>query len=191
MGFVRLIGHTDNTGYEQHNVGLRDRCARAVKEARENILKEDMLTRRIQVAIVAKKGPGPNKPKPDNRTKEGRALNRRVVFTAPLIPPIPQPEPKKPLITTITDLPPDPVIKAKPDPYWKPIPPKGKSKSFKQWFNKRLSRVPKVLCDKIWQVIFGKDVSVLSILLDQAGFGAAEKKAVFERIDQLAETPTP
>jgi len=62
-------------------------------------------------------------------------------------------------------------------------------KSFKQWFNERLSRVPKFLRDKIWQAIFGKDVSLLSTLLDQAGFGGAEKKAVLETIDQLAERP--
>jgi len=62
-------------------------------------------------------------------------------------------------------------------------------KSFKQWFNEPLSTVPRFLRDKIWQAIFGKNVSALSILLDEAGFGGAEKKAVFESIDQLAERP--
>jgi hypothetical protein len=57
-------------------------------------------------------------------------------------------------------------------------------KSFKQWFNEPLSTVTRFLRDKIWQAIFGKNVSALSILLD-----GAEKKAVFESIDQLAERP--
>ena len=60
---------------------------------------------------------------------------------------------------------------------------------FKEWFNERLRKVPKVFRDKIWEAIFGKESSLLSTLLDQAGFGGAEKKAVLESIDQLAERP--
>jgi outer membrane protein OmpA-like peptidoglycan-associated protein len=47
IGFFRLIGHTDNTGPEKHNVDLGDRRARAVKEGLENMLKEDILKGRI------------------------------------------------------------------------------------------------------------------------------------------------
>jgi outer membrane protein OmpA-like peptidoglycan-associated protein len=189
IGFIRLIGHTDNTGKEQYNVDLGDRRARAVKEALENILKEDILQKRIRIAILLEPSPGITKPIADNRTKEGRALNRRVeVFIAPPTPEAP-PEPPPPQPPKPPKPPPPPVIQTTPEPYWKPIPPGGKGRSFKQWFNERLSKVPKFLRDKIWEAIFGKDVSALSILLDQAGFSGAEKKAVLESIDQLAERP--
>ena len=179
IGFVRLIGHTDNTGQEQYNVDLGDRRAQAVKEALENILKDDILTKRIQIAILIERSPGPTAPTADNKTSVGKALNRRVeVFIAP---PIPAPASPPP--------PPPPVIETKPGPWWKPIPPGKPGKSPKQWFNERLEKVPKLLRDKIWEAIFGKDVSLLSTLLNQAGFSSAEKNAVLQSIDQLAERP--
>lgn len=83
LGFIRLIGHTDNTGPEEYNVGLGDRRARAVKEKLENILKEDIIKGRIRIAILVEPSPGKSAPVADNRTREGRALNRRVeVFVA-------------------------------------------------------------------------------------------------------------
>ena len=185
IAYIRLIGHTDRYRRGEYNINLGDERARAVKAALENLLKEDILKRRI--AILLEPSPGITKSIADNRTKEGRALNRRVeVFIAP---PIPPPEPKKSVITTVTDSPPGSIIKTTPEPYWKPIPPGGKGRSFKQWFNERLTKVPKLLRNKIWEAIFGKDVSALSILLDQAGLSGAEKKAVLESIDQLAERP--
>jgi outer membrane protein OmpA-like peptidoglycan-associated protein len=78
LGFIRLIGHTDNTGPEEYNVGLGDRRARAVKEKLENILKEDIIKGRIRIAILVEPSPGKSAPVADNRTREGRALNRRV-----------------------------------------------------------------------------------------------------------------
>ena len=193
IGFIRLIGHTDNTGprppkdKEKYNRDLGDRRAQAVKEALENILKEDILTRRIRIAILVEPSPGESAPTADNKTSVGKALNRRVEVL--IAPPIPPPEAKEPIKTTVTDLPPGTVIQTTQEPYWKPIPPGGKGRSFKQWFNERLTKVPKLLRNKIWEAIFGKDVSALSILLDQAGLSGAEKKAVLESIDQLAERP--
>jgi outer membrane protein OmpA-like peptidoglycan-associated protein len=179
VGFIRLIGHTDNTGQEQYNVDLGDRRAQAVKEAIENILKDDILTKRIQIAILIERSPGPTAPTADNKTSVGKALNRRVeVFIAPPIPAPASPPPPPP------PLPPPPPPPT--DYHWKDkilLPP---GKSFKQWFNERLSRVPKFLRDKIWEAIFGKDVSLLSTLLEQAGFSSAEKNAVLQSIDQLA-----
>ncbi|MCI0428105.1 MAG: OmpA family protein [Nitrospiraceae bacterium] len=95
IGFIRLIGHTDNTGPEKYNVDLGDRRARAVKEELENILQEDILKGRIRIAILVDPSPGASAPTAGNSTGKGRALNRRVeVFIAA---PEPPPEPKKKL----------------------------------------------------------------------------------------------
>jgi hypothetical protein len=112
IAFIRLIGHTDNTGVEKYNLELGDWRAQAVKKALEDLLKEDILNRRI--GIIVEKSPGSSAAKADNRTTSGRALNRRVeVFVAP---PEPSPEPKKPL--NWKPLPPtDSVIKTKPSPW--------------------------------------------------------------------------
>lgn len=58
-------------------------------------------------------------------------------------------------------------------------------KSLKQWSNERVSRVPKFLHDKIWQAIFGKNVFALSILLDEAGFGGAERRLSLKALISL------
>jgi outer membrane protein OmpA-like peptidoglycan-associated protein len=98
IAYIRLIGHTDNTGPENYNVDLGDRRAQAVKEELENILKEDIHSGRIRMAILVERSPGKSAPAADNRTPQGRALNRRVeVFIEPpvlqLSPPPPPPQP--------------------------------------------------------------------------------------------------
>jgi len=100
IGFIRLIGHTDNTGPEKYNVDLGDRRARAVKEELESILNEDILKGRIRIAILVDPGPGASAPNADNRTKEGRARNRRVeVFiTTGVATPTAAPTPPEPPI---------------------------------------------------------------------------------------------
>src|SRR5262245_1721112 len=76
MAYIRLIGHIDNTGKHDDNVDLGNRRAQAVKEALDNLLKEDILKRRI--AILVEEGPGELKWIADNRTPKGRARNRRL-----------------------------------------------------------------------------------------------------------------
>src|SRR5206468_5249077 len=136
IGFIRLVGYTDNTGprppkdKEKYNRDLGDRRAQAVKEALENILKEDILTRRIRIAILVEPSPGESAPVADNRTSTGKALNRRVeVFIAPPTPE-PPPEPPPPQPPKPPKPPRPPVIQTTPEPYWKPIPPGGKGRSF-------------------------------------------------------------
>lgn len=98
IGFIRLIGHTDNTGPEKYNVDLGVRRARAVKDELENILREDILKARIRIAILVEPSPGASAPTADNKTREGRALNRRVeVFIAPPELPPPPPAPSRPV----------------------------------------------------------------------------------------------
>jgi outer membrane protein OmpA-like peptidoglycan-associated protein len=182
IGFIRLVGHTDNTGQEQYNVDLGSRRAQAVKDALENLLKEEIAKRRV--AISVEKSPGVKEPVADNRTQAGRALNRRVeVYVAPPLgaPPSKRPDPPKP------DPPPPP----EPQPsYWTPIPPGRPGKSFKQWLDERLKWVPKLLRNTIWDAVVGKDFSLLSTLLDQAGVIGAEKNAILESARQLGEKPT-
>src|SRR5207237_3769854 len=108
----RLIGYNDSTGGEKYNLELGDWRAQAVKKALEDLLKEDILKRRI--AIIVEKGPGSSVARADNRTTLGRSLNRRVeVFVAA---PELSPEPKKP-INWKPRPPTDSVIKTRPSPW--------------------------------------------------------------------------
>ena len=189
IGYVRLIGHTDNTGPENYNIDLGDRRARTVKAALEDLLKDDILTGRVRIAILVEPSPGRATPTADNSTPEGRARNRRVeVFVAPPLPKPPTipwpPQPPQP--------PQPPVIQTTPGPWWVPIPPGRQGKSLKQWVEDWLSdhHVPKFLWSKIWDAIVGKDFGVLSSLLDAAGIGGATKEAFLGTIRAAAETPT-
>ncbi len=89
IGFIRLVGHTDNTGPEKYNIALGDKRAQSVKSALEDILKDDILSGRIRIAILIEPSPGESAPVADNRSSAGKALNRRVdVFVAPPTPPL-------------------------------------------------------------------------------------------------------
>jgi len=84
IGVVRLVGHTDSSGTEQHNLGLGNRRAEAVQDELRVKLR-DVLHR---VLIEIEPSPGKSKPIGDNRTTKGQAANRRVdVYVAPPIPP--------------------------------------------------------------------------------------------------------
>ncbi|MCC7125153.1 MAG: OmpA family protein [Acidobacteria bacterium] len=74
IGVVRLVGHTDASGTEQHNVGLGNRRAEAVKQ--ELIVQLRPLLDRVLIDIAP--SPGERQPRADNRTVAGRAANRRV-----------------------------------------------------------------------------------------------------------------
>lgn len=70
---VEIGGHTDNTGSAAFNRQLSEKRARSVAEY--------MIEMGIGRDRFAVKGYGPDKPKANNKTKEGRARNRRVDFT--------------------------------------------------------------------------------------------------------------
>lgn len=90
IGFVRLVGHTDDTGPEKYNVPLGNQRAQSVKSALETLLQNDIASGRIPLAILVEPSPGESMPLTTNRTPGGRALNRRVeVFIAPPAPPTP------------------------------------------------------------------------------------------------------
>ncbi|WP_319776774.1 OmpA family protein [Maridesulfovibrio sp.] len=67
---VLVGGHTDSSGSEAYNQGLSERRAKSVADW---LAGNGVASERIQV-----KGYGEMSPKYDNKTKEGRKLNRRV-----------------------------------------------------------------------------------------------------------------
>ena len=87
IGVIRIVGHTDASGTELHNIGLGNRRMEAVRAELHAQLGD--LIRRILIDV--EESPGKSKPIGDNRTAKGRAANRRVdVYVAP---PIPKAEP--------------------------------------------------------------------------------------------------
>lgn len=69
---LRINGHTDSSGSDEHNMQLSEERAKAVYDY--------MLQQGLQIKKVTYKGYGETKPVADNSTKEGRIANRRVEF---------------------------------------------------------------------------------------------------------------
>lgn len=70
---IALAGHTDNVGKPADNQLLSERRAKAVYDY--------LVSQGISADRLAYKGFGETKPIADNNTEEGRAQNRRTVFT--------------------------------------------------------------------------------------------------------------
>jgi OOP family OmpA-OmpF porin len=70
---VRVEGHTDNQGRPEHNKELSRRRAESVVRF--------LTSRGVDAQRLEAEGYGPTQPIADNRTRQGRAKNRRVVFT--------------------------------------------------------------------------------------------------------------
>jgi len=70
---VEIGGHTDATGSSSHNLALSAARAEAVKAY--------LVSKGIDAARMTTKGYGKTKPIADNKTKEGKAKNRRVELT--------------------------------------------------------------------------------------------------------------
>ena len=68
---LHVIGHTDSTGPEDYNQGLSERRAQAVANW--------MIEQGIPADRITASGMGESQPVADNSTREGRAMNRRVV----------------------------------------------------------------------------------------------------------------
>ncbi len=73
---VLIVGHTDNSGLEEHNLNLSIQRAEAVKAF--------IAAANVNASRLTTKGLGDKEPVADNKTVEGRAQNRRVeiVITA-------------------------------------------------------------------------------------------------------------
>jgi len=74
FGDVRLeiSGHTDSDGDHDHNVDLSARRAEAVRKY--------LIDAGIDPSRLTARGAGPDEPVADNKTKAGKALNRRIEF---------------------------------------------------------------------------------------------------------------
>ena len=70
---VTIVGHTDSTGWVEHNNKLSERRAQSVKEA--------LVKNGVDPALITTSGMGARKPIAYNTTPEGRAKNRRVTIT--------------------------------------------------------------------------------------------------------------
>jgi outer membrane protein OmpA-like peptidoglycan-associated protein len=70
---IKIIGHTSSDGDDAANMELSKQRASAVKEY---LVKEFS----IDAARIETEGKGETKPVGDNKTKEGKAQNRRVEF---------------------------------------------------------------------------------------------------------------
>jgi outer membrane protein OmpA-like peptidoglycan-associated protein len=69
---VRIEGHTDSRGSDKHNLKLSD--------DRANSVREYLIGQGVDGGRMTSKGFGEDVPIADNRTKDGRAQNRRVEF---------------------------------------------------------------------------------------------------------------
>jgi outer membrane protein OmpA-like peptidoglycan-associated protein len=67
-----IQGHTDNRGKDEYNLKLSAKRARKVKEY--------LVLKGVDSNILTTEGLGSLQPIASNDTKEGRLLNRRVVF---------------------------------------------------------------------------------------------------------------
>jgi outer membrane protein OmpA-like peptidoglycan-associated protein len=70
---VQVSGHTDNVGSPADNLKLSNNRAKAVVDY--------LVSKGIDIKRLTWKGYGETKPVADNKTEEGRALNRRTEFT--------------------------------------------------------------------------------------------------------------
>lgn len=70
---VKIIGHTDSDGSDASNLELSKKRAEAVKNALVNDFG-------IDASVLQADGKGESQPVADNKTKEGKAQNRRVEF---------------------------------------------------------------------------------------------------------------
>ncbi len=69
---VTVIGHTDNVGTDEYNVGLSMRRAEAVRDY--------LIKKGIAAGRLSTEGKGESTPIAPNETEEGRARNRRIEF---------------------------------------------------------------------------------------------------------------
>lgn len=67
-----IVGHTDSRGGHDHNVELSRKRADAVRQF--------MLERGVTEDRIVTRGEGPDEPIADNKTRAGRAKNRRIEF---------------------------------------------------------------------------------------------------------------
>ena len=71
---VRVVGHADSTGAEEYNLALSLRRAESVRK--------HLAEHGISMTRMDASGRGESEPLVSNKTRAGRAVNRRVEFIA-------------------------------------------------------------------------------------------------------------
>jgi len=69
---VKITGHTDNKGTPGYNVKL--------SQSRADSVKNYLVHKGIDASRIATHGVGPDEPIESNKTRDGRAKNRRIEF---------------------------------------------------------------------------------------------------------------
>ena len=171
---IHLVGHTDSTALQPYNVALGDRRAKAVQQ---ELLQYKSLAGRV--LVVVDPSPGELKPTEANTTAVGKGRNRRVeVFvTFGVAPSPPPPTPPPPCIDPRKCIkePPGSVIVTKPGP-WTPIPPGRAPKSFDQWLDERLARLPKWIAWGIKKAVEKGTCTGLEVALGRAVGGLSDSE---------------
>ena len=174
IDLIRLVGHTDNSGEDKHNLNLGDRRAGSVAT---ELLKFFPLGGKVRIAIDESQGE--RQPTADNRTSEGRKRNRRVeVFIMANTRAIPEP-PKKPVCLTgkCVPEPTDSVIKVDPGPWWIDIPSAPPGKSVRQWLIEVCSvGFPEKACPFMVDQVLKGACYVLEQIIAKAGATLTEKQ---------------
>lgn len=70
---IKIVGHTDSDGADADNLLLSKKRAESVKD-------KLVSSYQIDAARISTDGKGEAEPLADNKTKEGKAANRRVEF---------------------------------------------------------------------------------------------------------------
>lgn len=69
---VEIQGHTNNIGTHEYNMGLSERRAIAVRDY--------LIDKGVPASMLTIQGYGPDMPIGDNKTRQGKIINRRVEF---------------------------------------------------------------------------------------------------------------
>ncbi len=75
IGQVRVVGHTDSVPVQRSNPFQSNQ---RLSEARAKSIADLLVENGVPVALVASEGKAASEPIGDNKTREGRARNRRV-----------------------------------------------------------------------------------------------------------------
>lgn len=185
IGYVILIGHTDNTGSEAYNRDLGRKRAEEVQKCLWRLLKGEILNRGVKMLV--EQSPGSSSPVADNRTVSGRALNRRVeVFIAPP----PPPPPGKPILRPPPPPPPPPgndIEKRVNDLLQKKIPTLPPGRSPRDFIDEQLKKIgiPSGLSSKLSDAAVR---GVVSEALNSAHVSVDQRDAILNVLLGIYET---
>jgi hypothetical protein len=149
--------------------------------------------------ILMDPSPGVSAPTADNRTREGRARNRRVeVFittgvSTPTTAPTPPESPtdwRKEAQEAIRRVEDEAERRRQQQRYNAPAPPLPHGRSFRDWLDAKFSRLPAWLRTRIEDAIMKGGCATLATLVAQAGLTGAEKEALQSICQAVARIPS-